>query len=62
LGSEWRFLKANIRQWLATGSPSSPSEQVQFAVNGSWYNDLFLEDELKEISQRRDTRMDEDES
>jgi excisionase family DNA binding protein len=62
LGNEWRFLKAAIQDWLGTGPPRKPSKEAQLAVIGSWKDDPFLEEELKEIHRRRGRPMTEDES
>jgi excisionase family DNA binding protein len=53
LGKEWRFLKAAIQDWLRKGSPPKPSKEAQLAVIGSWKNDAYVEEELKEIHRRR---------
>ncbi|MHB1423188.1 MAG: helix-turn-helix domain-containing protein [Gemmataceae bacterium] len=62
MGNEWRFLKTAIQQWLRTGPPPKPSKQAQLAVIGSWKDDPYLEEELKEIHRRRGRPMTEDES
>ncbi|MGH7171339.1 MAG: helix-turn-helix domain-containing protein [Gemmataceae bacterium] len=62
LGNEWRFLKAAIEDWLRLGPPPKPSKEAQLAVIGSWKNDSYLEEELKEIYQRRGRPSIKDES
>jgi excisionase family DNA binding protein len=62
LGNEWRFLKTAIQDWLRTGPPPKPSKEAQLAVIGSWKDDPYLEEELKEMSRRRGRPMTEDES
>jgi excisionase family DNA binding protein len=61
-GSEWRFLKAAVQQWLATGSPGPrSSNEALLALAGKWKDDPFVEEELKEIYRRRGRPMTEDE-
>lgn len=62
LGSEWRFLKTAIQDWLRSGPPPKPSKEAQLAVIGSWKDDPYLAEELKEVSRRRGLPMTEDES
>lgn len=62
LGQEWRFLKTAIQDWLRTGAPPKASKEAQLAVIGSWKDDPYLEEELKEISRRRGRPRTEDES
>lgn len=62
LGNEWRFLKTAIQDWLRTGPPPKPSKEAQLAVAGSWKDDPYLEEELKEIYQRRGRPPNEDDS
>src|SRR5947209_20444441 len=61
LAKEWRFLKAAIQQWLSTPPPRY-SKEDQLAVIGSWKDDPYLEEELKEIFRQRGRPMTEDES
>jgi len=49
---EWRFLKSAIQQRLSAVPPRF-SKEAQGAVIGSWKDDPYLEDELKEIFLRR---------
>ena len=43
VGSEWRFLKAAIQQWLSTGSPTLQAEkQRQLALAGKYKDDPDL--------------------
>jgi len=62
LGNEWRFLKTAIQDWLRAGPSPKPSKEAQLAVIGSWKDDPYLEEELKEIYRRRSRPMTEDES
>ena len=60
-GSEWRFLKSAIQEWLSKPIPR-PSKEAQLAVAGMWKDDPYAEEELKEIYRRRGRPMTEDES
>jgi excisionase family DNA binding protein len=62
LGTEWRFLKAAIQDWLRSGPTPKPSKEAQLAVAGSWKDDPYVDEELKEIYRRRGRPMTEDES
>jgi excisionase family DNA binding protein len=62
LGAEWRFLKAAIQEWLRSGPPPKPSKEAQLAVAGSWKDDPYVDEELKETYGRRGRPMTEDES
>lgn len=62
LGTEWRFLKAAIQDWLRSGPPPKPGKEAQLAVAGSWKDDPYVDEELKEIYRRRGRPMTEDES
>jgi excisionase family DNA binding protein len=62
LANEWRFLKAAIQDWLRTGPPPNPSREAQLAVIGSWKDDPYLDEELKEIFRQRGRPMAEDDS
>jgi excisionase family DNA binding protein len=57
IGAEWRFSKAAIQAWL---SQPRASKAAQRAVAGAWKDDPFVEEELREIYQRRRS-MTEDE-
>ncbi|HYV36868.1 MAG TPA: helix-turn-helix domain-containing protein [Gemmataceae bacterium] len=58
-GNEWRFLESAICNWLAS-SPPKPSKEAQLAVAGAWQGDPLVEEELREIYQRRGRPMTED--
>jgi excisionase family DNA binding protein len=62
LGKEWRFLKTAIQDWLRTGPSPKPSKEAQLAAIGSWKDDPYLEEELKETYQRRSRPTTEDDS
>ena len=55
-GSEWRFFKTAIQPWLSHPLPK-PSKEAQLAVLGSWKDDPYWEEELKEIHRRRGRPM-----
>ena len=43
IGTEWRFLKAAVEQWLATGSPSRQARKdAQLALAGKYQDDPDL--------------------
>jgi excisionase family DNA binding protein len=52
IGSDWRFLKSALQDWLGTPVPR-PSKEAVLAVIGSWKDDPELDDMLKEIYKRR---------
>jgi excisionase family DNA binding protein len=60
LGKEWRFLKAAIQDWLRAGPPPKPSREAQLAAIGSWKDDPYLEEMLKEIYRQRGRSMTEE--
>jgi excisionase family DNA binding protein len=60
LGSEWRFLKNAIQDWLRTGPPPKPSKEAQLAVIGSWKDDPYLDEMLKDIYRKRGRPMTEE--
>jgi excisionase family DNA binding protein len=51
-GTEWRFFKTAIQEWLSQPL-TKPSKEAQMAVIGSWKDDPYWEEELKEIHRRR---------
>jgi excisionase family DNA binding protein len=58
LGSEWRFLKSALQDWLKTPPPRGSKEAV-LSVAGAWKDDPYLEEELKEIYNKRGRPMTE---
>jgi excisionase family DNA binding protein len=58
LGTEWRFLKTAIQDWLQTPAPRGSKEAV-LSVAGAWKDDPYLEEELKEIYRQRGRPMTE---
>jgi excisionase family DNA binding protein len=53
-GTEWRFLKSVIQDWLRTGSPPPKSnKEAWMELAGAWKDDPYVEAELKEIYKRR---------
>ena len=56
IGAEWRFSRAAIQDWLRR--PSMKESALQAA--GSWKDDPYLDDMLKEIYQRRGRPMTEE--
>ncbi len=62
VGSEWRFLKAALQHWLSTGLPTPETRKAALlALAGAWKDDPYVEQELKEIYERRGRPMTEDE-
>lgn len=52
-GTEWRFFKAAIQQWLSEPLPR-PSKEAVLSVAGAWKDMPDLVDQvLEEVSQRR---------
>src|SRR5262249_28083192 len=47
-GSEWRFFKPAVQAWLSQPLPR-PSKEAQLAATGSWKDDPYLDEMLKEI-------------
>src|SRR5713101_1776419 len=58
IGTEWRFLKSALQDWLRTPPPRGSKEAVLSAA-GAWKDDPYLEEELKEIYKRRGRPMTE---
>ena len=59
VGDGWRFLKSALQDWLRT-PPERGSREAVLSVAGAWKDDPYLEQELKEIYQRRGRPMTED--
>jgi excisionase family DNA binding protein len=53
LGTEPRFLKSAIQQWLSAGTPIQPGKTAQLAVAGSWKDDPLVEAELRQAHRHR---------
>jgi excisionase family DNA binding protein len=60
LRNEWRFLKAAIQHWLCTPLPPKSKEGIWEAA-GSWKDDPYREEMLKEIYRNRGRPMTEEE-
>lgn len=58
-GTEWRFLRAAVRDWLTRPAPR-PSKEAQLAVVGSWKHDPNAEAMLREIERKRGRTATED--
>jgi excisionase family DNA binding protein len=52
VGTQWRFLKSAVEAWLGQRSSSAKSKGI-WAAAGSWKNDPYLDELLKEIYRRR---------
>jgi excisionase family DNA binding protein len=59
-GTQWRFLKSAIQDWLKT-PPKSGSREAVLSTYGSMKDDPYLMEELKEIYRRRGRPMTENE-
>jgi excisionase family DNA binding protein len=59
-GTEWRFLKSAIQDWLKT-PPVRGSREAVLSTLGSWKDDPYQEELLKGIYKRRGRPMTEDE-
>ena len=51
-GTEWRFLKSAIQDWLKT-PPKPGSREAVLSAAGAWKDDPFVEAELEEIYRKR---------
>jgi excisionase family DNA binding protein len=61
VGSEWRFLKAAIQHWLATGSqPLHGSKEAWLSLAGSCKDDPDLEAIVEEAYRKRGRPITED--
>ena len=58
-GSEWRFSRSAIQEWLSQ-PPPKPSKESAVAAIGSWKDDPYWEEELKEIHRQRGRPMTEE--
>ena len=59
-GTEWRFLKSAIQDWLKT-PPKAGTREAVLSTIGAWKDDPYVEEELKEIYRRRGRPMTEEE-
>jgi excisionase family DNA binding protein len=59
LGEEWRFLKSAIQSWLSTPRTKESRKDI-WAAAGSWKDDPYLEEMLKEIYRKRGRPMTEE--
>jgi excisionase family DNA binding protein len=59
VGAEWRFFRTAIQQWLS--QPCGKDKPVGlWSAAGSWQNDPYLDDLLKEVYRRRGRPMTEE--
>jgi excisionase family DNA binding protein len=61
IGSEWRFSKKALEQWLRT-PPEPSSKESLLALAGAWKDDPHAENMLKEIYRQRGRPMTEEAS
>ena len=59
IGTQWRFLKTQVQSWLSTPQPKSGNEAL-LAMAGSWKDDPYLDEMLKEIYRQRGRPMTEE--
>ena len=59
IGSEWRFLKSAVQEWLRE-LPKPSSKEALRALAGCWKDDPTVEEMLKEIYKQRGRPMTED--
>ncbi|MCI0458480.1 MAG: helix-turn-helix domain-containing protein, partial [Gemmataceae bacterium] len=59
LGPEYRFLKTALQDWLRTPPPVGSKEAI-LSVLGSWKDDPYLDEMLKEIYRQRGRPMTEE--
>jgi excisionase family DNA binding protein len=57
----WRFLKSALQDWLSV-PPPKPSKEAVLSRIGNWKDDPYVDQELKEIYERRGQAMNGDES
>jgi excisionase family DNA binding protein len=60
VGEGWRFLKPAMQDWLRSPALVKPSKEALLARAGSWKDDPFRDEMLKEISRLRGRSMTED--
>ncbi len=60
VGTEWRFSKQALGDWLRNPGPPKPSKEAVLARIGSWKDDPDLDEMLKEIYKRRGRPMTEE--
>ena len=59
IGEEWRFLKSSLQDWLRTPIRKFSKEAVM-ALAGSWKDDPYLDEMLREIYKQRGRPMTEE--
>jgi excisionase family DNA binding protein len=59
IGQEWRFLKSALRDWLAQPRRKSPKEAM-LAMAGTFKDDPFLDEIVREAYRKRGRPMTED--
>ena len=52
VGKEWRFLKTALQDWLRT-PVLQPGKEAMLSRIGSWKDDPYLDEMLKEIFKKR---------
>jgi excisionase family DNA binding protein len=59
IGSEWRFLKSALRDWLAN-PPKPSSKEALLSLAGAWKDDPQLDELVRKIYQDRGRPVSED--
>lgn len=59
VGSEWRFLKSALEEWLCK-PPARSSKEAMLAMAGAYKDDPFLDDIVKEAYRQRGRPITED--
>ncbi len=61
VGTEWRFFKGAIQQWLSVSQPTTEMRKAaMLAMAGAWKDDPNLEDMVEEIYRKRGRPITED--
>ena len=59
IGTEWRFLKSALNDWLAT-KPCQTGKEAMMAIAGKYKDDPFLDEIVKQAYRERGRPMTED--
>jgi len=60
VGSEWRFLKSAVQQWLSMGDSPNSNKEAWLKLAGVWKDDPDLTELLGEIHKQRGRMATED--
>jgi excisionase family DNA binding protein len=59
-GTEWRFLKAGVQDWLKAPPPARANKEIWLSMAGAWKDDPTIDEFLKEVYRQRGRPMTED--